>query len=77
MKYRVTTTTGEHEFVGSPREIVAEMSTMDFEGGLNGYMDRVRERVTLGFELKMLVTDRPLTFLKELQRLGFINLEPA
>lgn len=75
MTYRVITATGEHEFTGSPSQILGEMSTLDFEGDLNGYIDRVRDRVITGFEFRMVETDCPLQFLQELEKLGFIKME--
>jgi hypothetical protein len=75
--YRVTTASGEYTWEGSPEEIVKAMAALDWEGGQSDFMTRVRERVSRGFQLPMVVTDSPLTFLQELDRLGLIKLKPA
>lgn len=74
-RYRVTTPSGEYTWTGTPREIVRQMKTLDWRGGTKSeFIEGVRERVTKGFRLPMVVTTDFMGFLRELDRLGLITL---
>ena len=76
-RYLVTTAKGKWQWAGSAREIVAQMSALEFNpvGSLLAYMVRVKKRIKMTMEIDIIVEPgKYLRFLRALEYNGLIHI---
>ena len=76
-RYLVTTAKGKWQWAGTAREIVAQMSALEFKpvGSLLAYMNRVKNRVKMTMDIDILVEPgKYLRFLRALEHNGLIHI---
>jgi len=79
MKFRVLGKNGKSIWVGTPTQIVKQMSTLDHAGAANykEYMDNVQGRLaSIGIDIEF-EPRTPYRFLRALARNGLIIMEQA
>jgi hypothetical protein len=76
-RYAVVTATGKWQWAGTGREIVAQMSALEFSppASLLIYMRRVAKRLQMGMDIVLIIEPgKYLRFLRDLEHYGLIYL---